>query len=111
MNPSTQPFYDIVRSWPMCAHPPGHRLIMSKASVGKQTAAGKGDLRLNTPSVQSQFILGRGQRSEPVSEKGVTITKPDATPSGTRHERLRGVLRTVRPGKDQEGFGIHPGVK
>ena len=108
-------FYDIVKYVADVRHThQATALIMSKAVWQKQDAAGQKaitDAWVHARAFNRQFILDEDKSiQDQVRAKGVTITKPDATPfRQATTERLRGLLRHASRQGRQEDRGLHPG--
>ncbi len=107
-------FYDIVKYVADVRHT--HQcvaLIMAKSSWAKQDAATQKaivDAAKHAEQWNRKFILDEDRDiQEQVKAKGVTITKPDATPfRQATAERVRGVLRDPGgQGRPQDGR-LHP---
>jgi tripartite ATP-independent transporter DctP family solute receptor len=98
-------FYDIVKYVADVRHT--HQavaLVMSKASWQKQDAAGQkaiADAWLHARAFNRKFILDEDKTiQEQVREKGVTITKPDATPFREATQSVYEEFYTTPAGKD-----------
>jgi tripartite ATP-independent transporter DctP family solute receptor len=98
-------FYDIVKYVADVRHT--HQavaLIMAKASWQKQDAAGQkaiADAWLHARTFNRKFILDEDKTiQEQVREKGVTITKPDATPFREATQSVYEEFYTTPAGKD-----------
>ena len=108
-------FYDIVKFVADVRHT--HQaiaLIMSKASWAKQDAAGQKaimDAWTHAKAFNRKFILDEDKSiQDQVAAKGVTITKPDATPfrQATTSVYEEFYADSGRQGRQEDG-GLHPG--
>ena len=102
-------FYDIVKYVADVRHT--HQavaLVMSKASWGKLDAAGQKavtDAWAHARTFNRKFILDEDKQiQDQVREKGVTITKPDATPFRQATESVYNEFYATPAGKDARGI-------